>query len=50
MTTYDACELSFKNGYDAGYHAAMNDVLDHYNKFNLSIPDLIDMILRGRYT
>ena len=44
MNIYDATEQAFKNGYEQGCKDALNEILDNYNKFIMSIPNLVQVI------
>ena len=38
-------DIIYDNAYKKGYVKAMNDLLDNYNKHNMSFPALVDMLL-----
>ena len=42
MNAYDACEVAYKNG----YKAALNDILDHYNKQDMTITEVVEYLLK----
>ena len=42
MNIYDACEVAYKNGYED----ALEDILNHYNKHNMTIPQLVEYLLQ----
>ena len=41
MNAHDACEVAYKNG----YKDALNDVLNHYDKHDMTIPQLVEYLL-----
>ena len=48
MTVHDACEQAYRNGYERGYISALNDILNHYNKHVMSIPQLVEYVAKQK--
>ena len=48
MTVHDACEQAYKNGYEKGYVSALHDILNHYNKHVMSIPQLVEYVAKQK--
>lgn len=46
MNEYDVAEIAYKHGYESGYAAALKDLLNNYNKCDMTIPQLISYIAK----
>ena len=44
MTVHDACEQAYRNG----YISALIDILNHYDKHVMSIPQLVEYVAKQK--